>query len=473
MAGITVIGIVAASAGIVATSNRSESFFPPRWDPRVAPIAAEVARLRGLDFEHPVAIKYLPPTEFEKKLMGDGESGGDASDARASAKRDEAVFRALGFIGGKVDLLKEADQSGAASTLAYYDPRDQDIIVRGTTFDVAHRVTVAHELTHVLQDQHLDITKLQEQALRSDTGDVFSLKALIEGDAVRIEEDYLKQLSPAQRREYARENDAEGARVGAATESVPDILGVLSGAPYALGPSTIRVLLADGGNRAVDDAITGPTPSSGVFVRTGDISPAVPVEAPLPSGDGVVTGPTETFGPFELFLTLSMRLEPARALAAADVVAGGSATTFSSNGVTCYRVVVDPASATSQPFLEQTLSDWARARPRTTVDTAGDNVGFTVCDPGRGAPDPPKSRVRAAYTLLNLRTDLTVEVAKEHVSADVARCFGRVFVATPGAATLLLTVGNNRPTPEQDARLGAIARTSGASCRDDPTTGLE
>ena len=39
--------------------------------------------------------------------------------------------------------------------------------MRGTTLDVEHRVTIAHELTHVLQDQHFDLPKLQKQAADS------------------------------------------------------------------------------------------------------------------------------------------------------------------------------------------------------------------------------------------------------------------------------------------------------------------
>src|SRR2546430_4207437 len=86
-------------------------------------------------------------------------------------RSDESVFRALGFIGGKVDLLRAYETHQTSGTLAYYDPDRQEIIVRGTALDVAHRVTVAHELTHVLQDQHFDLRALQKRATASETGD--------------------------------------------------------------------------------------------------------------------------------------------------------------------------------------------------------------------------------------------------------------------------------------------------------------
>jgi hypothetical protein len=464
---VALLSIAAGAVFVAAGSPRS--WFPSRWDARVAPIAAEVARLRGLEFVHPVPVRYLPPAEFEQLL---GDDSNLTATERERVTRDEAVFRALGFIGGKVDLLRAYEIHQTSGTLAYYDPDRQEIIVRGTALDVAHRVTVAHELTHVLQDQHFDLRALQKRAAASETGDASALKALVEGDAVRIQDDYLAQLSAAEQKEYHRENDAEGARVGKETASVPDIVDLLSGAPYEFGPSTVRVLLSAGGNSAVDDALTGPTPSTGVFVESGDITPPVAVEQPLLPADGVASGPAETFGPFETFVTLAMRLDPGRALAAADVVAGGRAVTFRSRGATCYRVVVQPAFQHSRPFLLRAFQDWARGRPSTAVDAVGDRVGFTTCDPGRSAPEPSSQRFHNAVALLSVRAGLTVAAAKGHVEGALARCLARVFIETPGVEALVLAVGNGTPSSAQGARLRAVAAASGAACRADPDSGL-
>ena len=55
-----------------------------------------------------------------------------------------------------------------SDTLAFYDPRTQDVYVRGTdTTAPATRVTLAHELTHALQDQHFDLRALQRRPRRS------------------------------------------------------------------------------------------------------------------------------------------------------------------------------------------------------------------------------------------------------------------------------------------------------------------
>jgi hypothetical protein len=464
------IALVSVAAGsVLMTTNSAGSWFPSRWDARVAPIAAEVARLRGLTFEHPVAIRYLAPKDFEKRI---GDNGNTSAADRTQLTREEAVFRALGLIGGKVDLGAALNTSQKSSTLAYYDPSQQQIFVRGTTLDAEHRVTVAHELTHVLQDQHFDIRKLQKRAVDSKTGDASALQALIEGDAVRIEDDYRSHLSAADKLAYDREHAAEGARVGKETAKIPDIVDLLSGAPYEFGPSTIRVLLESGGNSAIDAALTGPTPSTSVFIAPGDLAPPNSVDPPrLPAG-AVAEGEADSFGPFESYITLSMRLDPGFALKAADVVSGGRAVTFRTGGTSCYRVALSAISARSRPVLMSAVRAWARGRAKTSVDAVGGLVVFTACDPGRTAPVPSSQRFHTAVDLLGIRIGLTVEVAKGNLGGDAARCIARVFMQTPGAEPLVLAIGDGSPTPEQNGVLQPIAVSSARRCRADIDSGL-
>jgi hypothetical protein len=461
---------LSATAGTAFVAiDSAHSWFPKKWDPQIAPIADEVARLRGLDFVHPVPIEYLAPADFEKRL---GASDDVSNEVRSQAEREEAVFRALGFLGGKDDLLKGFSTSESSGTLAFYSSVDKDIIVRGTTLDVEHRVTIAHELTHVLQDQHFDLTKLERAADASDTGDSSALQALVEGDATRIEDDYRKQLSTNDQREYERETAAESDRVGTETASTPKIINLLIGAPYEFGPSTIRVLFEAGGNDAVNDAITGPVPSTEVYSQAGDIDPPVPVDAPAPSPDGIVKGDPEAFGPFETFLTLALRIDPARALAVSDLVAGGRAITFESNGITCYRVALSPTDSAGRDRLLRAVQDWAVDRTRTSVDPVGDLVGFTACDPGTSAPQPSSERFQRAVQVLTFRSQFTVSAATGHQTGEFARCAGRIFLAARGAEALVLATYDSEPTSAQIAQIRAIAAASGAACRNDSDAGL-
>ena len=70
--------------------------------------------------------------------------------------------------------------------------------------DVDVRVTLVHELTHALQDQHFDLTKLDDAVETS--GEDFALTALVEGDATSVEDDYLFSLPQAEQDAYFAED---------------------------------------------------------------------------------------------------------------------------------------------------------------------------------------------------------------------------------------------------------------------------
>lgn len=289
---------------------------------------------------------------------------------------------------------------------------------------------------------------------------------------MRIQQDYLEHLTTAEKKEYDKEDAAEGKRVGKETASVPDIVQLISGAPYELGPATIRMLLAAGGNSSVDAALTGPTPSTSIYIAPGDLTPPNSVDDPLLPSGALAQGTGESFGPFETFVTLSTRLAPGRALQAADLVSGGRAVTFRTGKTTCYRVELSPTAASHRPALSSAIRDWAHGRSKTKVDAVGDDVGFTVCDPGKTAPAPSSQRLHTAVMLLGVRTGITVEIAKGDVAGPIARCVARVFIETPGAEELILAIGNGTPTDGQNAVLQPMIVASVQLCRSDPDSGL-
>ena len=70
----------------------------------VAPIAAEVEKLRQLRFTHPVPVEFLEPAAFERMVAGDPTER--SAEDRETIERGAAVLRALGLMSGRVDLAK-------------------------------------------------------------------------------------------------------------------------------------------------------------------------------------------------------------------------------------------------------------------------------------------------------------------------------------------------------------------------------
>ena len=351
--------------------------------------------------------------------------------------------------------------------------------MRGTTLDVAHRVTLAHELTHVLQDQHFDLTKLQKQACASDTGDPAAFKALVEGDAVRIQHDYLQAaldrgpegVRPRERRRgQARQ---EGDRVGSRHRRPARRRAV-----RVRDRRRSRVLIASGGNDAVNDALTGPTPSSAVFVAGRRLStPSVAVDAPLPSADGVAVGRPEPFGPFEMYLTLSHAARPAAR--ARWPPTSSAAARRSRSGATASR-------ATASSSIR---------RPSTAARSSSDAVQRLGARPGahecrHGGRPRRLHRVRSRAKPSRIRRSRGFDDggrAPEHSHRSSRSTAAKASTISGDSRALL------RPRVRRRARRGAAgprdrrrqadgrrrtrrsgrsARTSAVTCRDDPDSGL-
>jgi hypothetical protein len=473
--GAIIAALVLVGALALIALAPSKSWYPSSWDPRIAPIAAQVEQLRGLNFVHPVQVHFLNSHDFNQVLEGKGGDTTSAAD-RESFATEAAVGRALGFVGGKDDLAQASKTQAESDVAAFYSNTAKEVFVNGTAFDVEHQVTVAHELTHVLQDQHFDLGTLAKKAAASKTGDTEAYTALIEGDAVRIQDDYLKGLTTAQQREYIKENNASAGAADSADASVPDMLEFIFQAPYEFGPATANILFSTGENLAVDNALTGPTPGARILLEPAELTPPDPVANPvLPAGARRVSEENqETISAFELYPMLATTLAPADALHAADVVDGTSSLTYSLNGKMCEAVNFAPRS-TGDVSLARALRAWARSHPSARVAVSGSTVKLTACDPGTKVAAPSHAHFVAADDFLNARTQFTEGIAeggKGNISPASARCIGRAVMNNPASAKIVLRLLNAQPTASQEAQLRSALSRIGPTCQRDPDSGL-
>jgi hypothetical protein len=461
------LGVLAIPVSSLVRNGKS--FWPKEWDARVASIAHRDEQIRGLKYKHPVPVRFLPDATF-KKLVADSDSSDTAG--RAEIDREAATFRALGFIGGKVDLFKVTKQADEAGVLAFYDFNKKEIVVRGSALDISRRATLAHELTHVLQDQYFDLRKIQARAQRDDErrgGSAGAVLALIEGDANRVRETYLKGLTAAQRAAFDRQQRREGNDFGKATPDVPAIVQFFFSAPYELGPLTIRMLLADGGNAAVNAALTGPTPTSADFVQAGLIAPPPVLPAPTLAANEQPAGRPESFGAFELYVTLASRDDAVQALTAADAVIGGRAQGLRRDGKYCYRATVTTRDPAAAKFVVGSLQRWAASATGGVVSRAGSSVTFTACDPGVKAVGAAKQRLEDAELLLAGRSSIAVGLAEQGAAPGVARCVARLFALSPGALSLLK---QESLSPDDTRHVRDVVQQEALTCRDNPKAGL-
>src|SRR5690606_11056060 len=88
---VVTLGLIAAGAWFVSTRD-SDPEFPSEWDPKVAELAAWVAKDRGLDFKHPVEVLFLSAEEYTEA----SSSGGSVEEGEVDEEAEEAIEQQLG-----------------------------------------------------------------------------------------------------------------------------------------------------------------------------------------------------------------------------------------------------------------------------------------------------------------------------------------------------------------------------------------
>ena len=468
-----VVALVAAGVVVGMVVSRSEQTFPSTWDPQVAPIAARVEALRGLRFKHPVKVNYLSVSAFEKQVTA---SPAELKKQAKQTQQASALLRAAGLIGPNVDLADAFNTTSAADTDAFYDPGSKQIFVRGAgPFTIQTRVTVAHELTHVLQDQNFDLPKLERRAEASTSGSLDAFTALVEGDASRIEDKYLAEQSPADRRDYDRLSSSSSNQADQRTKDLPAVVGTIMGAPYAFGPPVINILDTAGGNAAINAALTGPTPSTRIYFDPTAVNtpPEIPPVPALAAGEKKITLSSSNdagFDAFTLYLMLGARLDRPSALLAADAYSAGSEALYSRAGTTCLRAAIVGVNPANTHYLGTVIEQWVHSMPDAAIDSSGNTVVFHTCDPGAHAQAPNDTSINQAMTLAVVRDQIIASAVGPQVPAKVAVCVTRVLVQQPDMRDAILANSDtlNNPTPQMLSESVA----AGAACRNNLLAGL-
>ena len=479
--GLRVAGGVAASIALVAAGVAGavvlpgdEPPHPDRWDPRLVELVDFVEAERGLSFEHPIYVDFLTPEEYTARTTVDADEL--TEEERSSLDESLALLRALGLASGEVDLFDSMNELSDSGTLAFYDTAFESASVRGTELDVATRVSVVHELTHALQDQHFDLDAMADEAGEADGTSYDAYLGLIEGDATRIEDAYVDTLSDAELDDYLRQYGDVADASDNELAGVPAVLQAFQATPYALGPALLALLAEDGGNRAVDEAFRDP-PTTGEHLleplsyldrdQPADVDPpSLPDDVDEPTDEGDMSA-------VDLYLILGARIDPFEALTAADGWGGSPFVAYEDSGDgrdgpdgrTCVRIRAVGDTAEDSAQLYDAFERWVAAAPDEAGATlSGDRAGPAVlqsCDPGAAAAAPGEDRAFDLLTVPSVRSILMLnemQAGAEPADAwEAGDCIVRRF-------TLDEIVAANGPDPipgfeEQllDARAACLA----------------
>jgi hypothetical protein len=376
-AGVALL-VAAAPVGVYLAPDDSGPSYPERWDPRVSGLVSFVERERGLAFEHPVEVSFLSDAEFREKVTTPEE---DKEAEEEELKRFLGELRAVGLVSGDPDLGAAADELLGDSIVGLYVPEEEALYVRGQQLTPYVEGVLVHELTHALQDQHFDLERMDERAPR---GAEVATRALVEGDADRIEDLWVAALAPSEQEAYARAEQEADTSSGGSGADVPQVLQDLLSFPYAFGPADLDSL---GDNARIDAAFRRPPVSEAQVVdplRYGaSFEPAEVDDPELPEGAKASDEPG-AFGQFTLFSVLGARLGQARAWEAVSGWSGDRYTSYRQDGRDCLAVDVSSRDTPHAGALESALREWQVDLPYVDLALDGRTVRLRACDPGAG-----------------------------------------------------------------------------------------
>jgi hypothetical protein len=334
----------------------------------VAEISDFVEQERGLDFDEPVQVELEDDEGFEARLFDDFEE--DA----AELERYEPLYKAFGLVEPDGDLATDLRSAYSTGVVGFYDSETKELVVRGAALTPFVRVTIAHELTHALDDQHFDLDRPEYDDADDEVGLGFT--ALVEGMATVVEEAYLAELSDDEQEQYY---DELGDIVAGGIPDVSMVLLNLISAPYSYGPDFVTVLEEELDRDGLDQVYEDPPHTSEqVADPQAYLDGEEAVEVPHPTADGTVVEDGVLGQLFvQELLTDSIVLDEAED--AADGWGGDWATSWTDGARSCVRftMVGDSEQDTRELLLGWT--NWADA-----VEQQG--LAVDVEQPAAGQP---------------------------------------------------------------------------------------
>jgi hypothetical protein len=418
-------------AGVVAafTIGDDGPDHPDSWDPRVADLAAYVEDERDLDFDHPVHVDFLTPAEYSAASTGDPDPAAEEQE-REEYDDYAGQLRALGVASGDLDLYEAFNRVVDSGTLAFYDPVEERIHVRGTEMTVGLEVTLVHELTHALQDQSFDFDRLRDPTL--DAGASTSYRALVEGDAVRVENAYIQEeLTEEEREAYDEEYAQELADSESATSDVPPFIEARFGAPYALGQPFVTMLFNQGGNDRVDEAFEAPPDrEEHVFDPASYAASEQAEEIDLEVPDDVDVLEDGSFGAVSWYLVLAERIDPKVAFEAALGWNGDAFRAYERDGAVCVEAAFVGDTDADEDEMRSALEAWAASMTGTTAEVtdADGHPALKACDPGASVDLELSGRSATSLYLPNLWGQLIAD-ASGLLDPGESRCYARAVLA--------------------------------------------
>ena len=255
-------------AGYSATAplavNESDGLNASEREAVVARTMARVELLRGLEFVEPVPVEVVSREAYLERDVRFVRRG----DPRVTEQFWEALF----LVGEDENATDAVSDLFGGGVVGYYSA-GRIVLVSDEANPRVDTGTLAHELVHALQDQHLD------RSYDVDTFDArVGTQGLTEGDPVYVERSYRSRC----RGEWSCLPAPRGTGADANAIARRPGLYLAFVQPYMTGTGFVEALLDRGGWAAVNDAYADPPRASEQVIHPATYPDERPVEVSVP-----------------------------------------------------------------------------------------------------------------------------------------------------------------------------------------------
>jgi hypothetical protein len=296
----------------------------PGTPTEIQQVESEVEQVRGLTYLHPVAVEAVGDAEMDRRLT----KSFDDSFPKELYDRRTVAWRTIGVIPNTANLRSAYRAFLTGQVVGFYDPETGQLVYLGSgDLGLVERLELAHELTHALDDQHFELSRLDGLSAHCQDERFEGALGVVEGSAQYFSSQTLVS-SPTMDLGDIVSALGEALSAGEAPPGVPPFVEEQEIWPYTAGMAFVTARVAALGTDGVNQALSHLPVSTEQIMHPNLYPSAVPVRVDVPNlapALGPTWGDLDAMyvGEEWLHAMLGLRLDASRTGVASSGWAGG------------------------------------------------------------------------------------------------------------------------------------------------------
>jgi hypothetical protein len=343
--------------------------------PAIAQVMDEVEQIRGLRFTEPVLAEPVGQQDIAEGYA----HYIDAAFPEDYYARRSLAWQTIGVIPEGSSIRDAMLEYGSTQVIGYYDTLTGELKFIGEEDpSPLDRITLAHELTHAIDDQHFALERIDQLGADCRDEDLEASVGLVEGNATFFMYQWAQTFLTL---DEQVEVGVEAASQQPPPADIPPFIDATQLWPYTAGLGFIQTLDQEGGLEAIDAAFENPPVSTEQVMHPERYPNDVPVPVDVPDlsgdlGDGWTDLDVQVTGEMWLDQALRLRLGGTESDAAAAGWDGGTYRAWSDGDRIAIVLATAWDSEADAAEFAEAMGDWVAesGQPATVLPAEGTTV---------------------------------------------------------------------------------------------------